>query len=293
MAIDTVKLSLQGQEYTLNYDIASGTYKATITAPSVTSWNEADHKFYGTVTATDTAGNSVTATKADFDSLGLRVLEKTAPAIAVAYPTSGAFITSNRPTFKWNVTDAGSGIDLSTLKAQIDSGAVITSGFETKAVTGGYSVEYTPDTLADGAHTVRFNVSDNDGNAAAQASVTFTVDTVPPALVVSSPAEELITNQESLTVSGTTNDATSSPVTLTVNGAAVTVGSNGAWSANVTLSEGNNTITVIATDASGQSTTVTRTVTLDTKAPKITAITLTPNPVDAGASFIITVTVTD
>lgn len=59
----------------------------------------------------------------------------------------------------------------------------------------------------------------------------------------------------------------------------------------VELEEGENTITVIATDAAGKSTTVTRTVTLDTTAPVIQSVTLAPNPVDAGNTYIITVAV--
>ncbi len=143
-----------------------------------------------------------------------------------------------------------------------------------------------------------FNVSDNDGNAASQASTSFTVDTVPPTLNLTSPADGLITNKSTVTVSGTTNDSTSSPVAVKVivnNGTAqnAEVGSNGAFSINVNLTEGANTIKVVATDSAGKSTTIERTVTLDTGAPVITAITLTPNPVDAGATYIITVTVTD
>ena len=52
-------------------------------------------------------------------------------------------------------------------------------------------------------------------------------------------------------------------------------------------------LTVIATDKAGKSTTVTRNVTLDTGAPTIRSVTMTPNPVDAGKTFIISVEVTD
>ncbi len=48
-----------------------------------------------------------------------------------------------------------------------------------------------------------------------------------------------------------------------------------------------------ATDAAGKSTTVTRNVTVDTVPPAITAVTLAPNPVDAGQTYVITVTVSD
>ena len=80
-------------------------------------------------------------------------------------------------------------------------------------------------------------------------------------------------------------------MSVTVNGKSVNVASNGSFSTIVQLEEGENTITVIATDAAGKSTTVTRTVTLDTTAPVIQSVTLTPNPVDAGATYIITVAV--
>ena len=95
-----------------------------------------------------------------------------------------------------------------------------------------------------------------------------------------------------------TGDATSSPVTVTVklnSGAAeaVTVGSDGSFSKALTLAVGTNTITVVATDGAGKTTTITRTVTLDTTAPVIKSVTLTPNPVDAGKTFIISVEVTD
>lgn len=52
-------------------------------------------------------------------------------------------------------------------------------------------------------------------------------------------------------------------------------------------------VTVKATDGAGKTTTITRTVTLDKTAPVIKSVTLTPNPVDAGKTFIISVEVTD
>ena len=56
---------------------------------------------------------------------------------------------------------------------------------------------------------------------------------------------------------------------------------------------GSNTITVVATDKAGKTTTVTRKVTLDTGAPVFEKVTLTPNPVDCGKTFVISVKVTD
>lgn len=298
MAVKTVKASINGQEYTLTYDESSGSYKATITAPSKSSYNNNDGHYYPvSVTATDDAGNSTTVTDTDAtfgDDLKLKVKEKVKPTIAVTYPTDSATITSATPTITWTVTDDDSGIDEATIAIKIDSGAYVTSGITTTATTKGFNCSYKiPTSLSNGTHSFSLKVSDHDGNAATEVVTSFTVDTVPPALTITSPADGLITNKESLTVSGTTNDVTSTPVTVTVNGTPVTVQTNGSFSTTVTLKSGSNTITVVATDAAGLKTTITRTVTLDTGAPVFQEITIVPNPVDAGKTYVISVKVTD
>jgi hypothetical protein len=50
---------------------------------------------------------------------------------------------------------------------------------------------------------------------------------------------------------------------------------------------------VTATDSAGKATINTIKVTLDTVAPVISAVSIIPNPVDAGQTYIISVTVTD
>ena len=152
--------------------------------------------------------------------------------------------------------------------------------------------------MSDGSHTVSVDCSDHDGNAATQKTATYTVDTVPPTLNITSPSDGLITNTETITVAGMTNDATSSPVTIIIklndaDQGSVTVGSDGSFSKAVTLADGSNTISITATDAAGKTSSVTRTVILDTSSPQITAATITPNPVDAGATMIISVTITE
>ena len=298
MAVKTVKASINGQEYNLTYDETSGSYKATITAPNKSSYNNNDGHYYPvSVTATDDAGNSTTVTDTDTtfgNDLKLKVKEKVKPIIAVTYPTASATITSATPTITWTVTDDDSGIDEATIAIKIDSGTYVTSGITTTAITKGFNCSYkVPTSLSNGTHSFSLKVSDHDGNAATEVVTSFTVDTVPPALTITSPADGLITNKESLTVSGTTNDVTSTPVTVTVNGAPVTVQSNGSFTTTVTLKSGSNTITVVATDAAGLKTTITRTVTLDTGAPVFQEISIIPNPVDAGKTYVISVKVTD
>lgn len=297
MSLSTVKATINGQTYNLTLNSSTGKYEAVITAPASSSYNQSGHYYPVSVTATDTAGNSTTVDNTDAtlgSKLQLVVKEKTPPVITITSPTASALIVNNKPVITWTVTDDDSGVNSSSIGITIDSGSKVTSGITKTAISNGYKCTYTPTaTLADGSHTIKVDASDNDGNAAVQKSVTFKVDTVPPTLSITSPADGLVTKSSSVTVTGKTNDVTSSPVTVTVNGAKVTVADDGTFTTSVSLKEGSNTIIVIATDSAGKKTTVTRTVTMDTTAPVFKSVTVTPNPVDAGKTYTITVEVTD
>lgn len=303
MAVKSVQAIINGQTYTLTLNSSTGKYEATVTAPDKSSYPLDGHYYGVAVKATDDAGNSTTvdATHATLgSSLQLKVKETVAPVIVITSPTSSARLINNKPTITWKVTDDDSGVNPATIGIIVDSGSKVTGDSIVKtAIDGGYQCTYTPETaLSDGDHTVKIDASDYDGNAAVQKSVSFIVDTVAPTLSVTSPTEGSVTNKSEATISGITNDATSSPVTVTIklnSGTAeqVAVNSDGTFSKAITLAAGLNTITVVATDAAGKSTTVTRTVTLDTGAPVFKSITINPNPVDAGKTYIISVEVTD
>lgn len=299
MAIKTVKATINGQTYDLTLNSASGKWEATITAPGKTSYNLAGGYYNVSVEATNEAGTKGIADASTVDGLKLVVKETVAPVITIVSPTAGAYVANSKQPVVFNITEetGGSGVDISTLVVKQDGTAVAASNITHTAITNGYSVTYTPSAaLSDGSHTVTINCKDHDGNAAAEKSTTYTVDTVPPTLNVTSPADGLITAASSVTVAGTTNDATSSPVVITIslNGTdqgTIPVGTGGTFSKVVTLKEGSNTIIVKAKDAAGKESSVTRTVTLDTSVPKIKAATITPNPVDTGKTMIISVTI--
>ena len=309
MAIDTVRVKVDGTWVTLTKNQSTGKFEGQLAAPNKTSYNvNAGHYYPVTVEAKDLAGNTTTVddTHGSLGSqLRLYVKETTKPTITITAPASGAYLATNTPAISFQLRDEtnGSGIKISTLKIQIDDGPIITNtspGVSVTAVSGGYNVTYTPQSaLSDGSHTVKVDIQDNDGNAATQAIRTFIVDTVPPELSVTSPAEDITyRNTPVLTVAGITNDITSSTVTVTikVNGVDqgdITVDSNGNFSKSVTLTEGENTIIVTATDLAGKTTSVTGTVYLDIVAPVVESITIVPNPVNVGQNYVITVEVSD
>lgn len=299
MAIQQVRAQVNGQWYTLTLNPTNGRYEASITAPGATSFNQPGGYYNVTVEATNTAGTAGTADASTLDGLKLYVKERVAPVITILSPSGGAYVTNNKQPVVFTITDeaGGSGVKLDSVVVKLDGVAVSAGEVTHSAISNGYSFTYTPaQALGDGNHTVTVDATDNDGNAATQKSTAFKVDTIPPVLNITFPTEGMITSTAALTVSGTTNDATSSPVkvTISLNDAdqgAVTVGGDGSFSKAVTLREGANVIVVTATDAAGKSSSVTRNVTLDTSVPQIVSATITPNPVDAGQTMLISVEV--
>lgn len=296
MAIAQVRAQINGNWHTLTLNESTGNYEATITAPGATSYNLTGGYYNVKIEATNTAGTVTTADATDLTSLRLVVKETVKPVITVTSPTEGAYTTNNQPIIKFKVTDesGGSGVNLSSVVVKIDGAAV--TGYTNTAITNGYEFTLTPSVLLDGAHTISVTAQDNDGNEAVQKSVSFTVDTVPPVLTVTTPVDNLETNTAPLTVSGTTNDATSSPVTVTIklNGTdqgSITVATDGTFSKSVTLTDGSNTIIVTATDKAGKSSSVTRTVMLDTSVPVIQSASITPNPANINQSVVISVVI--
>lgn len=311
MTVQTVVFTLNGVSHTLTYDASSGKYKGTFSAPTETSGSNhagqgpgvgtaaAGKGYYpGKVVVTDDAGNTTTVTDTDStfgEALRLKVVEKTLPTVQITSPGEDARLTNATPTINITASDSGSGIKSIHLK--MDSGSVVeVTGVSISGATA--TASWTPATaLAEGSHTVTVYTKDWDGNTSANATRTFVIDTVPPVLNVTSPADNLITNVATVTVAGTTNDVTSSPVTVAITvgskSYSPSVGSGGAFTQVVDLSNGINTITITATDKAGKTSTVTRTVTLDQGAPVITEIVIAPNPVDGGATYTVSVTVTD
>lgn len=285
MALSTVQVQFNGTWYNLTLDSATGLYKATITAPSTPQ-----DDIPVLVKAVNDAGYQAEAeTTVDVK------WEIIPPVVVITSPTEGSWYTNAQTPVVFTLTDEenGSGIDLDTLAFVLDGETLVSTspGMVCTASGNGYTCTYTPPTaLSDGAHSVTISVSDLAGNAATPVPLSWNIDTVGPNLEVVSPAAGLITNDPSLTISGTASDAASGLVSVTINGAPVTV-AEGAFSQEVTLTEGTNAFTIVATDAVGHTSTVERTVLLDTVAPVFESVHIRPS-LDAkplGDTFIITV----
>lgn len=304
----TVKAIVRGQEVTLSYDSDTGLYKASVTAPSDSSYqNNEGHYFPVSVTATDDAGNSTTIsdTEGDFkESLKLYVKEKIKPTVTGISPSSSANVTTSNPTFEFTVLDNSngqssgfSGINPDTISLVINGSSVSGGNIQKEAVTGGYKCTYTPaDAIPDGTCSFSIKVSDFDENESETVTTSFNIDTVPPVLDITYPSNGMYTNESTIDVIGRTSDATSSPVsvTITVNGkdqGSVEISEDGSFVKSINLDDDANTINIIARDSAGKISEVTRTVYLKTSAPVFKSVRIEPNPVDSGNTYTIFVEV--
>ncbi|MBB1330528.1 retention module-containing protein, partial [Pseudoalteromonas sp. SR43-7] len=154
----------------------------------------------------------------------------------------------------------------------------------TISADGTWSIEI-PTALSEGDFTVTANVSDNAGNAA-QDSQLGSVDTTPPLVAINDFADS---NDTTPTFSGTTSDvAPGSLVSVLVtdaNGESQTltavVSEDGTWQVGATqaVAEGDFTITATVTDAAGNEASDTVSGTIDLSAP-IIAINTIPDSAD-------------
>jgi thiol-disulfide isomerase/thioredoxin len=88
-------------------------------------------------------------------------------------------------------------------------------------------------------------------------------DAVPPILDLSFPPENYLTNKPEIVISGITD----AQAKLYINGEEVLIESNGSFSFNFKLNEGENIINVVSRNRKGLETEITRVVTLDTIPP--------------------------
>lgn len=288
-----------GQKFTATYDDDTGLWTAEGNAGSDSSWSQPDHVFLAEIHALDAAGNEAVMTSSDEtygDQLKFRVLEKTKPTATIISPTQDSVLGASAQDIVMELSDAGgSGLNMASVVFKVNN-VQISSGLTWSDGAGGKKTcTYHATGLSDGSNSVSLQVTDNDGNVSDLESVTFIISTAAPNLNVATPTENLLTNSNKVTVSGTAAPG-SAAVTLaevTINGEAVSVGEGGAFSKELTLNEGDNTITVIAKDSLGKTTTVTRHVKVDTKAPVIRDVVAVATTVDANGNIKITFKVVD
>ncbi|MGL9720527.1 Ig-like domain-containing protein [Symbiopectobacterium sp.] len=228
----------------------------------------------------------------------------TVPAIRSAAATQSACLSTRCPAPRstrcfgdgvLNAVEAGSTQTLGGTTGLTTPGQTVTvtlGGTEHAATvtpTGSWSVTLPPSalqTLPEGSAPLSIVVKDAAGNQSTLTQ-TITVDRTPPTLSLGNLATDNILNQsEVLTAQNLTGNASTAEagrtVTVTFNGKSYsgTVGADGQWSVALSaadlgaLSDGTYTLSATLSDAAGNSSTVTRTITVDASAQHAPRITL-------------------
>ncbi len=240
----------------LNYTVSDGTVVVTLDGSiiNVSSGQMLDNLSDGThtitVQATDAAGNKGSA------SVSFSV-DTVAPAVAMNPVVSPTNLTSQTVT---GTREAGVAIAVA-----VSSSATVGSITYPTATTWGCSISG----LVNGVNTVTVTATDAAGNKGS-ATVSFTVDTVAPAVAINPVTSP--TNQSSQMFSGSreANATIVAAVNTTATVGAVSYPTSTSWSCTVGgLTEGNNALTVTASDAAGNSSIATAAVTYDSVAPTV------------------------
>ncbi len=197
------------------------------------------------VTATNDSGKSTTETKTVEFGVG-------APVLTITQCPATSSTTS--VTIKGNVKDTNDQYPDLTVNG--------------KSVNVSYSGDWsTTVNLTEGKNTITF-IATNDLGKTTTDTRTIEFGVGAPVLTITQcPATSSTT---SVTIRGNVKDTNDQYPDLTVNGKSVNVSYNGDWSATVNLKEGTNTITFIAVNDLGKTTTETRTIEFGVGAPVLT-----------------------
>ena len=245
-------------------------------AVGTTSWNASVPLVAGlntiTVTALNTAGISSSAVIAV-------TLDATAPTVSITAPTAGAtFFTSVAP-----ILLGGSAADNLSVASVTWSNAG-TGGTGTATGTTSWTASIP---LTSGPNVLTVTSTDIAGNVSAPSVLTVTLDTVPPTVKITGPttSPSIVTPATTIALSGIASDnvaVQSVTCVNTTNGAVGVVTGTTSWSvAPIALVAGDNTITVTASDQSGNSTSTSITVVQDSVAPTVTIT----SPTSSGTAF--------
>ncbi len=266
---------------------SSTTFPAALTAPAPATagtytWKMA---YFGNA---DGSGHSEITKNITFTVAAAAVADTTPPMVS-AFTLPATAATLRVPVSALAATD----------NVGVTGYLITTSATVPSASASGWSAAVPSVAIAGAAGNVTFYAwaKDAAGNisVARSAAVSITIstaDTTPPTLTVSTLADNSYSNSVTLNVSGVATDA-GGLASVTVNGQAATVNADGSFSTAVALTLGVNTITVIATDAAGNSSSITRTITYDATAPVLAITSPADNSTSATSSITVSGTVSE
>ena len=237
------------------------------------------YQFYSV--GVDKAGN-VEAAPATPDAM--TIVDTTPASLTITAPTSGQVVPTGYVNVTWTASDTTSGI--SHFDAKLDSGAWVHAGA---------NLYYNFTGVADGAHAVTVNATDNAGNSKL-ATVSFTVSTSEPTVAISSPASGAIVASSSVAIAWSVSNVGAGLSAVEVRldtGAWTSVGVSATTYTFTGVSDGAHTLGVRATGINGAQGTASVSVTVDATAPTLDITQPTNNAYLAASSVTVAWTASD
>ncbi|MEM4160159.1 MAG: NosD domain-containing protein, partial [Candidatus Micrarchaeia archaeon] len=130
----------------------------------------------------------------------LAVADAIPPSIQLISPENDTYTNQNSMTFIFNATDDQS----STLNCSLYINNEINQTNE--SFVNGSVTSFSLTNIADGYYTWYVNCSDASGNSNVSETRTFTIDTIPPSVSITSPSSNSYLNSKIITITGTSSD---------------------------------------------------------------------------------------
>ena len=266
---------------------ASGSpIRSTVVASSAGNWSTSafaalntDGTYTVQTEQSDEAGNTGTSTAVTF------TIDTTPPTVTLTTPAANATLNITKPTFSGSAGQASgdeSSVTLKIYAGSTASGSPIRSTVVTSSA-GNWSTSAFAALNTDGTYTARAEQSDEADNTGKSTPVTFTIDTTPPTVTLTTPAANATLNISKPTFSGAAGQASGDEhsVTLKIYEGSTASGSptqtdhvtpsGGNWSTGPISALANGTYTAQAeqADAVGNTGTSTVTFTITTSAPVV------------------------
>jgi RHS repeat-associated protein len=231
--------------------------KTFVSGTTVTAPGSHTLAVQATDSATHTATQTVTFT-----------IDKSGPALTITSPKNGDVLGDPKVTVTGSSATAVS-VTVNGIAATINTAAKT------------YSASLT---LVEGTNTITVTGKDSGGNPGT-ATITVSVDTLPPQILITSPTAACISDSP-VVIGGTVSDPHLQSVSVQTGGtsvAATIVAASGTWSASIpSVPEGKATFVATATDTLGHSKSATLSVTIDRTKP---VVDLTQNGVSFTATY--------
>lgn len=273
LTIDTVPMATNLSSLTITGTTDSGasvTVNGTAATVTGTTWSGTVTLVTGfnliTVTAVNASGGSTVKT------VTVNALGPAANPVALTINPLPSITNSSQISITGSVTE-GSTVTVNGTQAQ-----VIGATWNLSA------------TLAEGGNSLQI-VASNSTMSDSTATISITRDSIRPLLTTFLPPDNSIAKSPVLSISGTVSDASSTTVTVTINGIGQTVPvSDGTFSLTGILAGGSNLVSVKATDAAGNASITAGSSSTILYNPQVPLITLTTPSNTVTASPVHTIT---